>query len=485
MKEKLECEVSCFYCNTVNDLRTCPDCGIKSCQKHFPLHVRGGSCAKWIVKEVPGAGRGLFAFKRIKAGEIVVEDWAVVEGPLPTSQQVCLVCLADEGCSECSVCKFPVCKSRTKGCLTRHKGECKVLTAAVKENLSTECIYTCIAAIRLMWTMEREPGIRELLDRLMDHRDIHRGEENEGWNAVVHFLLKQGFSLENIERSLGLLQTNGVTSTSVAGTPRGHALYPIFSIVNNSCISNTRHGRVEDSFCLIATVDIEAGVEICTNYKSPTLGNSARQPAFQSLWNFQCSCPRCDDPTELGTYASALLCPDCSANILPSSNNIQDDWECEKCNKKMKFQQIQDKTNKAQTLIQNAGHNIEKLENLVTILCRMFSKHHYILMQIKRMLVLMYGNCNSHRLQTMSKKDIDRKIELCREYIEIFNILEPGLTKWKGRVCEELARALVRRDGAPGVEVCRLIGEAGKCRQLDSQQERSAFNVRVTQIMNP
>ena len=29
---------------------------------------------------------------------------------------------------------------------------------------------------------------------------------------------------------------------------------------------------------------------------------------------------------------------------------------------------------------------------------------------------------------------LSRKIELCREYIEVYTILEPGLTKWKGRV---------------------------------------------------
>ena len=48
------------------------------------------------------------------------------------------------------------------------------------------------------------------------------------------------FDRENIARTMGLLQTNGVTSSSVAGEGRGHALYPIFSIVNNSCVSNTR-----------------------------------------------------------------------------------------------------------------------------------------------------------------------------------------------------------------------------------------------------
>ena len=84
----------------------------------------------------------------------------------------------------------------------------------------------------------------------------------------------------------------------------------------------------------------------------------------------------------------------------------------------------------------------------------------------------------------MSKKDLKRKVDLCREYMIIFNILEPGLTKWKGRVCEELARTLIKLEGRNNVEVLRLIGEAGKSKRLDSQQEQAAFNMRISSMMS-
>ena len=50
-------------------------------------------------------------------------------------------------------------------------------------------------------------------------------------------------------------------------------------------------------------------------------------------------------------------------------------------------------------------------------------------------------------------------------------------------MCEELARTLVRLEGRT-VEVLRLVGEAGKCRRLDSQQEQAAFNMRMSSMMN-
>ena len=87
------------------------------------------------------------------------------------------------------------------------------------------------------------------------------------------------------------------------------------------------------------------------------------------------------------------------------------------------------------------------------------------------------------RFDSMAKKDLKRKSDLCREYMAIFNILEPGLTKWKGRVCEELARTMIKLEGVSNVDVLRLIGEAGKCKRLDSQQEQAAFNMRISTMM--
>ena len=38
-------------------------------------------------------------------------------------------------------------------------------------------------------------------------------------------------------------------------------------------------------------------------------------------------------------------------------------------------------------------------------------------------------------------------------------------------------------DRRNNVEALRLIGEAGKCKRLESQQEQAAFNMRVSSMM--
>lgn len=473
-------------------MSVCTDCKEASCRSHLTIHTRQGGCSPWRAGQVEGAGRGLFAARNIQAGEVVVQDYPVVEGPLPAAGDVCVVCLADQDSTSCSGCQLPHCRTRTRQCASQHRAECSTLQAGRNQGLDRVALFTCIAVVRLLRAVERDPDTRALLEPLMDHRELHQEEDEEeeekssSWAQIRRFLSAQGFSAESVERCLGLLQTNGVTSCSVGGAARGHALYPVFSIVNNSCIANTRHGKQGDAFCLIATVDIKAGEEITTSYKSPTLGNIVRKPAFKSLWNFDCTCARCSDPTELSTYSSSLLCEVCNDGpLIPTSSlDMAAPWRCDRCAGEVPFNRVDQRTTELDRLVRSTGQSVEKLENMAAFLARKVHQHHFLLMQVKRMLLLMYGNCSSHRMDSLTKQQLARKIDLCREYIAVYSLLEPGLTKWKGRVCEELARALVRQEGGAGAEVCRLLGEAGKCRQLDSQEERAAFTTRMVQIMS-
>lgn len=45
---------------------------------------------------------------------------------------------------------------------------------------------------------------------------------------------------------------------------------------------------------------------------------------------FECCCRRCADPTELGTYTSALICPKCKIGLVLSTKPLDADapWSC-------------------------------------------------------------------------------------------------------------------------------------------------------------
>ena len=290
---------------------------------------------------------------------------------------------------------------------------------------------------------------------------------------MVTFLAARNHEPELVWRCLGLLQTNGVTSHSAGGVATGHGLYPVFSITNHSCIANTRHAtRDSDTFTLVAVVDIAAGEEITTSYKSSALGTIVRRPPLRQLWNFDCACRRCGDPTELGTQASAVRCvvAGCGGFCLPvDCLSYTSAWACDKCGTSITADRAIEITEGVQALYKAGGAGVVELEKTLVRVTEKVHPRHYIAMQVKRMLMLMYGNCSSHRYRmdislslpfppssmidpnarfdSMSKAELQRKAELCREYLIIFSLLEPGLTKWRGRVCEELARTIIKLEG--------------------------------------
>ena len=291
------------------------------------------------------------------------------------------------------------CQGRQRGCATQHKKECDVL--AEKDDIKTvssDNIYTIVAVLRLLWEMERDPNTRNLLEPLMDHKEMIMEEESK--QSVVKFLTARNHDEVLVWRCLGLLQTNGVTSHSSSGVATGHGLYPVFSITNHHCVANTRHATRDDTFCLLAVVDIKQGQEITTSYKSSSLGSIVRRPPFKQLWNFDCSCTRCSDPTELGTQASSIKCPlvTCSGHCLPTNClNYNSDWRCDKCSKTLSADEAIDITETVQKIYKQGGNSIDDLEKTLSKIQEKVHSRHYIAMQVKRMLMLMYGNCSSHR----------------------------------------------------------------------------------------
>ena len=63
---------------------------------------------------------------------------------------------------------------------------------------------------------------------------------------------------------------------------------------------------------------------------------------------FTCQCPRCSDPSELGTFSSALWCLKCAkgkkdkGKVLPSdTKNIEAAWRCDVCGAETQCQTVQ------------------------------------------------------------------------------------------------------------------------------------------------
>nr|CAD7407599.1 unnamed protein product [Timema cristinae] len=145
---------------------------------------------------------------------------------------------------------------------------------------------------------------------------------------------------ELIQRVCGVLDVNSF-EVRAPGLPshaehlRLRAVYLQAALMAHHCIANT-HLAVDDNFIITvhASVHISQGQPIFFNYTSPLQGTSERREHLHEGKYFDCTCSRCRDPTELGTYMSSLKCVKCRGKGLVSPVEALKEnspWECNQC----------------------------------------------------------------------------------------------------------------------------------------------------------
>ncbi|KAL1464972.1 hypothetical protein WDU94_004570, partial [Cyamophila willieti] len=169
------------------------------------------------------------------------------------------------------------------------------------------------------------------------------------------------------------------------------------------------------------------------NYTGPLQGTECRRDILRKGKYFECSCVRCDDPSELGTYLSALRCPKCRKGYIL---NDKEEWKCQDCGKKFNTKMIQTVLDVAQDYVEDAS-KVEQhaLEILLNRLSTTFHTNHFLMLELKQRLLSIYrdmillGN-------NMSSRILQRDIELCQEILPVIETVEPGLSRLRGELEE-------------------------------------------------
>jgi len=494
----------CFYCHTSPAL-LCEGCGLLAVcgEHHGRIHRPSGFCLPFTVEDRPGKGNVLVAVRDIKPFETIILDRPAIVGPFDETTPRCLECYSEVSVSgyKCSKCNLPLCGPQCEGGQT-HEPECLVYQAAappivIEEQDTFNPAYSAVAPLRMLHMMRTRPDIWEQVDRLMDHLEERRKEER--WDFVTDNVLplitkRCGSSYETdvIERIIGIFRTNSVKwedKSKGLCNPIGHALCPLFSMMCHSCVNNTRYTQTLSGEMMVrAAKHILKGEEITTQYRGPNTGNILRRPDFPTNWLFSCDCPRCLDPTELGTMASTMRCPGCQEPcLLPASSDMDCVWRCTNCDREDTLENV---IRVVQTLDLELdafpySASPEDWEDLLSKFQKFLHEDHFICMKAKRILLQIYGAREGYKLDQMSRELLDRKIALCRNYISIFSRLEPGYRVWKGRVLEEMLGPLtitVNQDMEEQKidkikyilrykEIVKMVKEAAQCRQFEEKDK--------------
>jgi len=437
----------CFLCAQPS-IETCDKCNLVGfCgDEHKKLHRPENFCFPFMVEKKEGVGRYVVATRDIEPLELIMWDNAAALGPRMGCPPVCLQCLKScNGSFRCANCNWPTCDQKCADGNT-HKIECETLKNA-KDQVDFSNVtdphdaYRCIAPLRLLKVKEKIPEVWERLSYLMDHNE-DRIKDKELWNtyqaSVNKFLKSSNPNLndEDIDRTVGLLWTNAFACANGGG----QAIFPTFSFMSHSCVPNCAHSVFPNkTLALQAKTHVKAGEEFTIAYISPLQGSIKRRMKLHDKWFFDCRCPRCLDPTELGSFTSAHMCQLCNtqeAYIIPTEvENDSAPWKCNKCGLLTPADELSKKETDIATKMQKLDNNSllafeEFHESTLTLL----HPNHYLNVLLKRHLVGLYSSV----LSQLEIQDLERVKMYCEQVDAVYQIIDPGYQKERGTIIRAL-----------------------------------------------
>lgn len=223
-------------------------------------------------------------------------------------------------------------------------------------------------------------------------------------------------------------------------------LYPLSAMANHNCVPNTLHVVDGKHFMLTrATVNIKAGEEIFHSYNRLIWGTLTRRHHLFRTKHFACFCNRCRDPTEFGTYMSAILCRKCHGQgtagyvipIQPLKSSTK--WRCSTCSDEQDAQDVA-------FIMAAFGGRLQSLKKVDEILDFLQNKIkgclpdqcNQIAIELKYQLVWDLGYKDGYLWEDLSNELIDMKEQICREILQLLKKLGAGECKMKGLLLYEL-----------------------------------------------
>ncbi|XP_023333178.1 protein msta isoform X2 [Eurytemora carolleeae] len=410
----------CFLCFKSSTLE-CSECRlVYACStKHLKEHRNGDFCSPFRVEFRDDVGRYLVSTRNIKKKELILTEPPFVTGPSLGRGLVCAECLKSIKISvPCFSCNIPLC-NQSCGDKANHRLECQyfqnpLLQGALGESDNAQTVLDIILPLRYLLKSE-------YLQQTVT--DLSKGEP---WPEPETSGLKQVLCLEEhrelLQDCMRIVFTNSKSLVDIGLT--GSAVYNVYSLMNHSCVPNTNLSIAKDlSIRVVSNTDIGAGTEISTRYGGLNIGQPRRSELLYQHWRFRCKCSRCEDPTELETRTSGILCQvqDCSGYILPYTSLL---WRCETCQGISGLDYVLRVIRKAESNIKNnLGGEPDSgiLEKTISVLETSLHPNHYLISQVKFVLVSWYAQAG----RELSREEQERIVQVSLQLIDLLQRLDP------------------------------------------------------------
>ncbi|KAK9693311.1 MYND finger [Popillia japonica] len=431
-------------------------------------------CKACEMIQAEGIGKCLIAKRDIQPGDIIMCETSTVFGPRPHIVEEgpvpcpgCCRLIKAETSPRCEGCDWPVCHPDCIGLKdpSKHGHECFILrlrTHRALDGLHEYYRQDALFALRCLllqrrgikkWTQflqleshmeKRGKGtevFKEYDERVVDYLEEHflkplKALEQESKQSIL-----PDMSRETLHQICGIIDVNALEINQGGEVS---ALYPTACLMEHNCIPNTVH-TFEDELTnyritVRATLPIKKGERVTTMYTHSLWGTQARREHLKETKYFSCTCDRCKDPTEMGTYLSALRClgtesTPCGGTQLPVHPlDDQTEWACDKCNVRVSNVQASYLINQIGDDVDNIQLNsptVRELDNLLSKLLTFLHPNHYHCFSVKHSLVQLFGYQQGYLPNQISDDQLKRKTKMCREMLDILRRIDPG----KARLC--------------------------------------------------
>ncbi|KAI9589935.1 SET domain-containing protein SmydA-8 [Glossina fuscipes] len=409
-------------------------------------------------------GRYLLAKRNLPAGELLITEKPLVVGPCASGEPVCLGCYKPVTLTtlqyRCPNCKWPLCGKECPGVHQPYGHsacECELLK---RENTGQRLhtitpadkiknLYELVAIVRILLMKIHETDQYQRIRLMESHLEMRKQnsdlwqhyEENIVQELRERWHLSNDFTAEEIHTVCGIVDVNCFEIGQ--NSAKARALYPGAFLLAHDCCPNTAHTDNPDTYEIILRTSrgIKKNESITLSYAYTLQGTLKRRDFIQKSKLFWCCCQRCTDPYELGTDCSALTCSSCQRGLLRSSNPLvqEAEWRCDKCDFIMNSQDVVQLLEKLNNILDSIDvHDVQGLENFMKRYSVLLGSNHYLLLYVKYTLCQIYGRIEGYLLSDMSLEDLKRKEKYCREFLQVADILQPGLSKLRGLIMYEL-----------------------------------------------
>ncbi|XP_072944592.1 SET domain-containing protein SmydA-8-like [Epargyreus clarus] len=413
------------------------------------------------VKHSDVMGRYVVASRDIRAGELIMEQPALAVGPCSGCPLICLGCyreLDETSIYKCKGCLWPMCSSSCsgQGKYTGHSTqECDTLKKVPPDYSKLEDLkdsYQALMPLRCLLQKEADPEKWKAISEMESHNELRRARGDiypmNDRNVVQRFK-KWGleYDSEEIHTVCGILEVNAFEVGGVGASAR--ALYGAAFLLAHDCTPSTAHTDSDSGRALAvrAALPHRRGDLVSLCYAYTLQGTLKRREHIKVSKFFDCCCKRCTDPTELGTYASAFCCPKCAGRVLSTAPlDAGAQWRCvdNSCSYVMPAAAVQLLLKRlTDEYEQIDGNDVAGFESFLHKYRNVLHSNHYLCLSCKHSLSQLYGKISDYMIHELTEAQLNRKIEICRDLMKVFDVIEPGYSRLRGITLYELHAPLM------------------------------------------